>query len=205
MSAVPGNDMPRTPAFNAVSAGLLLLGLLLTGLILATPQTPQDMMVPWVRPVLLLQYLVGSACVVLVWFRQGWAFYIYVGVLLAGVLLALIIGLPWPLLLVTPVLLVLYLWALHSGGPYSMWRQMFGSTVQPRRSMVHATPAAMPPSLPPGAQKAAQVAPAVAKPAPAVEPTDPLQALQRLGELRDRGVITAEEFAAKKSELLKRL
>lgn len=34
---------------------------------------------------------------------------------------------------------------------------------------------------------------------------DPLEALQRLGELRDQGVITADEFDTKKAELLGRV
>ena len=30
--------------------------------------------------------LIGAACVTLIWFRQGWAFYVYVGLVLLGVL-----------------------------------------------------------------------------------------------------------------------
>lgn len=38
-----------------------------------------------------------------------------------------------------------------------------------------------------------------------VERDDPLETLQRLGKLRDSGVLTEDEFAAKKAELLKDL
>jgi hypothetical protein len=34
---------------------------------------------------------------------------------------------------------------------------------------------------------------------------DPLEALKRLGALRDSGALTEQEFAAKKAELLQRL
>ena len=34
---------------------------------------------------------------------------------------------------------------------------------------------------------------------------DPIEQLRRLGELRDAGIVTEEEFAAKKAEVLKRL
>jgi hypothetical protein len=36
-------------------------------------------------------------------------------------------------------------------------------------------------------------------------PADPIEQLQRLGELRDSGIITAEEFEAKKMELMGRI
>jgi hypothetical protein len=45
---------------------------------------------------------------------------------------------------------------------------------------------------------------AVAAPAPAVK-EDPLEQLKKLGELHDAGVLTDEEFATKKAELLSRL
>lgn len=41
--------------------------------------------------------------------------------------------------------------------------------------------------------------------APAQSPNDPVQLLTRLGELRDAGVLTNEEFLAKKAELLSRM
>ena len=37
------------------------------------------------------------------------------------------------------------------------------------------------------------------------EKNDPVEALKQLGELRSSGVITEEEFNAKKEELLKRI
>lgn len=47
-------------------------------------------------------------------------------------------------------------------------------------------------------------APAPASPGPAAE-TDVLTSLERLGQLRDKGILTEAEFAAKKTELLGRL
>jgi hypothetical protein len=35
--------------------------------------------------------------------------------------------------------------------------------------------------------------------------TDPIETIRRLGELRDEGLLTSEEFEAKKQELLKQL
>ena len=45
----------------------------------------------------------------------------------------------------------------------------------------------------------ASAPPAQAPPAPAV---DPIEQLAKLGELRDKGVLTEEEFAAQKAQLL---
>ncbi|WP_406045530.1 SHOCT domain-containing protein [Micromonospora sp. NBC_00898] len=41
--------------------------------------------------------------------------------------------------------------------------------------------------------------------APAPAPVDPIAQLRQLGELRDAGILTEEEFAAKKAEILSRL
>jgi hypothetical protein len=40
---------------------------------------------------------------------------------------------------------------------------------------------------------------------PAAGESDVLAALERLGELKQRGILSDEEFAAKKAELLRRL
>ena len=42
-------------------------------------------------------------------------------------------------------------------------------------------------------------------PAPAPSPIDPMEQLTKLGELRDAGVLTDDEFNAKKAEILARL
>jgi Short C-terminal domain len=39
----------------------------------------------------------------------------------------------------------------------------------------------------------------------AAAPPDPMEQLQKLAQLRDQGIITAEEFEAKKTELLDRM
>jgi hypothetical protein len=213
MSMPAREALPRPPVFNAVSAGLMLLSIAWVLLIVATPQGPVDMMVPWLRSVSLMQALIGAACVALIWFRQGWAFYVYVGLILLGVLLGLVLHYAIPLLFVGPVLLALYLWALHAGGTGSMWRQMFGGARAAGPGLAYGAAPAMPPPLPTFAaplppnqnpvppRAGAAMAPAAARPAG----LDPLEALKRLGALRDSGAITDTEFAAKKAELLKRL
>ena len=214
MSSPAREALPRPPVFNAVSAGLLLLSAAWVLLIVATPPGPTDMMVPWLRSVSLMQALIGAACVTLIWFRQGWAFYVYVGLVLLGVLLGLVLRYAIPLLLVGPVLLALYLWALHAGGTGSMWRQMFGGARAAGPGLAYGAAPAMPPPLPTFAVPSPPAPPAPtpprspAAPAPAAVPPaglDPLEALKRLGALRDSGAITETEFAAKKAELLKRL
>jgi hypothetical protein len=44
-----------------------------------------------------------------------------------------------------------------------------------------------------------------AAPGPGLSSLDPIEQLRRLGELRDAGVVTEAEFAAKKAEVLRRL
>jgi membrane protease subunit (stomatin/prohibitin family) len=51
------------------------------------------------------------------------------------------------------------------------------------------------------AQEAAPAAPAAA----AVRPEDVMATLEKLGELKAKGILTQEEFDAKKAELLKKL
>ncbi len=48
----------------------------------------------------------------------------------------------------------------------------------------------------------AQAPPAQAPAAPAAPAADPIQQLKELGELRDKGILTEEEFAAQKAKLL---
>lgn len=52
---------------------------------------------------------------------------------------------------------------------------------------------------------AESAAPAAAPPAPAVADPDPFAQIERLGQLRDAGLISAEEYETKKTELLGRL
>lgn len=47
--------------------------------------------------------------------------------------------------------------------------------------------------------------PVVAAPSPEMQQPDVLETLRRLGELRDQGVVTSDEFDRKKAELLSRL
>jgi membrane protease subunit (stomatin/prohibitin family) len=56
-----------------------------------------------------------------------------------------------------------------------------------------------------GAPAAAQAAAVEAAPAVGVKPEDVMATLEKLGELKAKGILTQEEFDAKKSELLKKL
>jgi hypothetical protein len=61
-------------------------------------------------------------------------------------------------------------------------------------------------AAPAGLQNAGQAPAAPPAPAAPAQPAqDPIEQLRRLGELRDAGIVTPEEFAAKKAELLGRL
>src|SRR3954471_5312604 len=64
-------------------------------------------------------------------------------------------------------------------------------TVERQSSYVHMQP-----------QYGMPVAPPVAAPPPAAPPVDLVDQLRRLGELRDAGILTEEEFAAQKAKLL---
>ena len=56
-----------------------------------------------------------------------------------------------------------------------------------------------------GAGVAAQAAPAAAAASVGVKPEDVMATLEKLGELKSKGILTQEEFDAKKAELLKKL
>jgi len=56
-----------------------------------------------------------------------------------------------------------------------------------------------------GGGAAAQAAPAAAAAAVGVKPEDVMATLEKLGELKSKGILTQEEFDAKKAELLKKL
>ena len=57
-----------------------------------------------------------------------------------------------------------------------------------------------------GGAPAGQAAPAAAAAAPAgVRPEDVMATLEKLGELKSKGILTQDEFDAKKAELLKKL
>ena len=55
-----------------------------------------------------------------------------------------------------------------------------------------------------GGGAAAQAAPAAVA-ATGVKPEDVMATLEKLGELKSKGILTQEEFDAKKAELLKKL
>lgn len=202
---IPLADIPRQPVFKAVTVGLLVLYVIGLVIALVTQPGPQDMMVPWLRPVGMMQLLLSAACLILVWFRQGWAFYITCGLVLFDILLGLSLGRPWPLLLVSPVLFGLYLWALHVGGTHSMWRQMFGAAAQAGPGVAYG----FQPARPPQANRPASVSappPAPLAPPPSIvahSSMDAAEKLKRLGALRDAGVITPQEFDTKKADLLR--
>jgi hypothetical protein len=53
-----------------------------------------------------------------------------------------------------------------------------------------------------GAYAPAPAAPPPAAPAPAPAPSNPLEDLERLGKLREQGILTDEEFAQQKAKIL---
>ena len=57
---------------------------------------------------------------------------------------------------------------------------------------------------PAGSAVAAPAAPAAA-PAAAMSPDEVIATLEKLGDLKAKGILTADEFDAKKAELLKKL
>jgi membrane protease subunit (stomatin/prohibitin family) len=56
-----------------------------------------------------------------------------------------------------------------------------------------------------GSGQAAAAQAAMQSAAPALKPEDIMATLEKLGELKAKGILTAEEFDAKKTELLKKL
>lgn len=68
-----------------------------------------------------------------------------------------------------------------------------------------AAPAAAAPPLAATAPAAVAAAPATAAAAPAAAPADPEERLRRLKDLRDKGLITADEYEKKRQEILKGL
>ena len=56
-----------------------------------------------------------------------------------------------------------------------------------------------------GSGAAAPAADAAPATAPGVRPEDVMATLEKLGELKSKGILTQEEFDAKKTELLKKL
>ncbi|HEX2546995.1 MAG TPA: SPFH domain-containing protein, partial [Ramlibacter sp.] len=56
-----------------------------------------------------------------------------------------------------------------------------------------------------GLQGSTEAAPAAAAPVTAVRPEDVMATLEKLGELKAKGILTQEEFDTKKAELLKKL
>ncbi|GAX51608.1 SHOCT domain-containing protein [Streptomyces olivochromogenes] len=57
----------------------------------------------------------------------------------------------------------------------------------------------------PASGQAAPAAPPVQAPAPAPQVSAPVEQLRQLAELRDAGILSEEEFAAKKAEILARM
>ncbi|MGY1578750.1 SHOCT domain-containing protein [Streptomyces sp. MN13] len=57
----------------------------------------------------------------------------------------------------------------------------------------------------PAADQAAPAAPSVQPAAPAPQASTPVDQLRQLAELRDAGILSEEEFAAKKAEILARM
>ena len=84
----------------------------------------------------------------------------------------------------------------------------FRGAMMEQKLKTPAGPAAAAPSQPVAAAvapAAAAVAPAAAPVAPVASPSDDAETLKRLADLRDSGAITAEDYEAKKTEILARM
>ena len=84
----------------------------------------------------------------------------------------------------------------------------FRSAMMEQKLKTPAGPAAAPPSQPVAAAVApapAAVAPAATPVAPVASPSDDAETLKRLADLRDSGAISAEDYEAKKTEILARM
>jgi hypothetical protein len=72
------------------------------------------------------------------------------------------------------------------------WSEQGGYTPGPGRTAYYAEPQ----------QEEEQYEPAPAAPGPAAPAADPVQQLTQLAELKEKGVLTDEEFAAQKAKIL---
>jgi hypothetical protein len=172
------------------------------------------MMVPWARTANMLICAVTASAMMMIWYRKSWGVYLLLTAQVCGLLVGAITGTHWILLLVGLALVLAYYSTLFAGGAYSIWRQMFGGVGQLRRGTPYGMQPA-PPPMPPRAAAAPRPAAPVAAPAvaPAVTPaaskvpprTDALETITKLATLRDAGLITPQEFDAKKAELLKQI
>jgi hypothetical protein len=201
--------LPRQTAFKFATVILVIVNCAAILVALFAPQTPQDMMVPWLKPFNMLVSALTAAGLVMVWFRKSFGLYLTASVTILSLIVGLMTGVHLIILLVSLGVFALYIFTLHSGGPYSMWRQMFGGVGQMRRGMPYGMPGAPPPPPPNVVTRApAPPPPPVATARTAASPAankDPFETLKQLASLRDAGVLSAAEFDAKKAELLKQI
>lgn len=195
-TAVEPANAPRPPAFKLATIVLVIINLFGIVLGLISPQTAQDMMVPWLRSFNMIACGVTASGLLMMWFRRGSGLYLMLGAQMLAAVVALMTGTHWIVLLIGLGVLVLYVFTLHVGGAYSMWRQMFGGVGLLRRNALPAVPNRPAPPRP--------SAPASAG-APAGATGSAVERLRQLASLRDAGAITAAEFEAKKTELLKQI
>lgn len=210
-SANPSAPLPT--AFKAVSIGWAMLALILTWIGWSSMQSTPYFGPAWVPTVSLVSTATLIVSLLLLWMRQGWAFFVICGLTALNVILGLQLGVSLVLIAIGPALLGMLFWTLHVGGVASMWRQMFGQPHVATRGMAYGFQPAMPPAAapapPPAAapQAAAPPPPRPAAPAESAAQASVLafEQIKKLAALRDAGVLTQAEFDTKKAELLKRL
>jgi hypothetical protein len=119
-------------------------------------------------------------------------------------------GMAWSLSSDQPKKIANQLLARLAGGPVEAPKT--GGFQMPKMDMKMpgmggANPFAQQPAQPPMQQPTQHYAPPqpAAPVAPATADPSPIEQLERLAKLRDSGIVTAEEFEAKKAEILKRL
>lgn len=213
------NELPKPQVFTAVTVCIALLNLISIAQYALAPESPMDMVAPTVRPVSIALGVLSITGLSAAWLRYSWGVYLVAGSMIAAELGILSAGVATPVLVIVPALAGLYLWSLHVGGAHSMWRQLSGTVGQNAPGMAYGIQPTMPPrrpatkgAPPPAPAPPPTSRPTTAAPAPpgAATPgiatsSDPLERLKRLAAIRDAGVITPQEFDAKKAELLKQL
>jgi hypothetical protein len=200
---LPNTPPPRQSAFNA--AVFIWMGFIAVFFFIGLLTFPQQMYnaslfgLTWYPIYTVLNSVIAFFALALIWVRQKWAYYLLSAQIALGSLLAISLPMSKEQALIGPIFLAALTWAMHVGGSASMWHQMFGGSLLPMFGRGFTPP---PPAMPPNKNARRPVAAAASASTPA---PDPMEQLRQLAALRDSGAITAQEFDAKKTEVLKRV
>ncbi len=200
--SLPGTPPPRQSAFNA--AIFIWMGFIAVFFFIGLMTFPQQWYnaslvgLTWYPIYTLLNSIIAFVALFLIWARQKWAFYVLCAQIALGSLFALSLPMSKEQALIGPLFLAALTWAMHVGGTTSMWQQMFGKSLLPMFGRGFTPPPAMPPNK--GVRRP-PLTPATDAPAA----PDPLDQLRQLAALRDSGAISTQDFASKKTDILKRV